>query len=120
MTLFQFKVAYQLSEITEDIKNKLLVAISKALGLDKSTLFLSFAEADMNRRAAVQKGVLATVSLVNHGSPTTSLLSLITEDSINSQMSAQGLKSVQLVNVGSSSTSTISTTAMSSSNTSGG
>jgi hypothetical protein len=109
VTLFQFKVAYQLSDLTYEIKGKLAMVVVVVLDLDKSNVVLRYSEVDMNRRDSVQKGVLVTVSIRNFLGSLNSLLWRITEDQINLFMTDQGLKSVQIVSIGSTPTQTSTT-----------
>jgi hypothetical protein len=96
----QFEANYQISEITEDIRSKLLLAVSNTLGVDASLLVLAFAEVDLSLRSEhrVQvRGVLVSVSLKVAQGSTTSAFAPISQESLNIRMNLLGLRAVKLV-----------------------
>jgi hypothetical protein len=96
----QFEANYQISEITEDIRSKLLLAVSNTLGVDASLLVLAFAEVDLSLRSEhrVQvRGVLVSVSLKVAQGSTTPAFAPISQESLNIRMNLLGLRAVKLV-----------------------
>jgi hypothetical protein len=98
--IFDFKAPYQLSEIIDQVRIKMVQAIAKMLGVNKSSVVLTFSSVDLRRRALLQKtGVLVRVGLTDLQSFASIFVSKITSDSINAAMKAEGLDAVQLINV---------------------
>jgi hypothetical protein len=98
--IFDFKAPYQLSEITDQIRIKMVLAIAKMLGVNKSSVVLTFSSAFLRRRALLQKtGVLVSVGLADLQSYASIFTSKITADNINAAMKAEGLDGVQLINI---------------------
>jgi hypothetical protein len=96
----QFEANYQISEITEDIRSKLLLAVSNTLGVDASLLVLAFVEVDLSLRSEhrVQvRGVLVSVSLKVAQGSTTPAFAPISQESLNIRMNLLGLRAVKLV-----------------------
>ncbi len=98
VTIFQFKSEYRISEINEELRQNMAVAISRALEVDANSVILTITEAYM-RRALLQqqRGVLVTVGLKGYHGSTSDFASKITQDNINSKMTAFGLKSAQII-----------------------
>jgi hypothetical protein len=100
VTIFQFKSAYQISEINEDLRQNMAVAISRVLEVAASNVILTIVETYMRRALLqLQKGVLVTVSLKGYYGSTSNFASRITQDNINSKMIAFGLKSAQIIQI---------------------
>ena len=98
--IFDFKAPYQLSEINDQIRIKMVQAIAKILGVNKSSVVLTFSSADLRRRALLQKtGVLVRVGLTDLQSSASIFASKITSDNINAAMKAEGLDAVQLITI---------------------
>jgi hypothetical protein len=98
--IFDFKAPYQLSEINDQIRIKMVQAIAKMLGVNKSSVVLTFSSVDLRRRALLQKaGVLVRVGLTDLQSSASIFASKITSDSINAAMKAEGLDAVQLITI---------------------
>ena len=98
--IFDFKAPYLLSEITDQIRIKMVQAIAKMLGVNKSSVVLTFSSVDLRRRALLQKaGVLVRVGLTDLQSSASIFASKITSDSINAAMNAEGLDAVQLITI---------------------
>ena len=98
--IFDFKAPYQLSEINDQIRIKMVQAIAKMLGVNNSSVVLAFSSAVLRRRALLQKaGVLVRVGLTGLQSSASIFASKITSDSINAAMKAEGLDAVQLITI---------------------
>jgi hypothetical protein len=98
--IFDFKAPYQLSDISDQVRIKMVQAIAKMLGVDKSSVVLSFSSVDLRRRALLQKtGVLVHVGLTDLQFSASILVLKITSDSINAAMKAEGLDAVQLMTI---------------------
>ena len=67
--IFQFQAPYQLSEMTDDVVNKMTRAVAEVLNVNASNVVLSFVA--MRRRALLQQsgGVLVSVSLKDYEAP---------------------------------------------------
>ena len=65
--IFQFQAPYQLSEVTDQVKNKMTEAVAEILGVNTSDVILSFVAVGTRRRGLLQQsgGVLVSVSLKN-------------------------------------------------------
>ena len=99
--IFQFKAPYQLSEITPELESRMSQAVAAVLGVNATSVSLTFVEVDMRRRRLLQqKGVLVSVSLKNLQGSASPFVSRLSQDSINHQMAAAGLRTVQLVQNG--------------------
>ncbi len=96
--VIQFKAPYQMSELTPDLRTKIATAVANVIGVNASTVSLTFVEVDL-RRQAQQKGVLVSVGLKDFQGPTAPFASRLTQDAINAQMDQLGLRSVTLVQV---------------------
>jgi hypothetical protein len=94
--IFQFKAPYQLSDISNDIQNKITVAVANLLRVNKGNVILSFASITI-RVLKLQACVLVSVGLVNFQGFEPAFTSLITQDDINFHMAMQGLLSVELL-----------------------
>jgi hypothetical protein len=98
--IFDFKAPYQLSEITDIIRIKMILAIAKMLGVNTSSVVVTFSSAYLRRRALLQKtGVLVSVGLTDLQSSASIFVSKITQDGINAAMKAEGLDAVQLITI---------------------
>jgi hypothetical protein len=98
--IFDFKAPYQLSEITDQIRTKMVLAIAKMLAVNRSSVVLTFSSAYLRRRALLQKtGVLVSVGLTDLQSSASIFASMITSDNINAAMKAEGLDAVQLITI---------------------
>ena len=91
--LFQFQAPYSLTELTDDLREKMVLAVAKALGVNPSEVVLSF-DAVGRRRVLQQSGVLVSVGV--RGS--VAGISQISQEVLNSQMAAMGLKPVTVIN----------------------
>jgi hypothetical protein len=94
--IIQFKVPYQMSELTSDLQTKIATAVANVIGVSVSTVSLTFVEVDL-RRQVQQKGVLVNVGLKDFQDATTPYVSRLTQDAINTQMTQLGLRSVQVI-----------------------
>jgi len=94
--IIQFKAPYQMSEITSDLQTKIATALANVIGVNVSTVSLTFVEVDL-RRQVQQKGVLVNVGLKDFQGPTIPYVSRLTQDAINTQMAQLGLRSVQVI-----------------------
>ncbi len=67
--IFQFQAPYQLSEMTDDVVNKMTRAVAEVLNVNSSNVVLSFVA--MRRRVLLQQsgGVLVSVSLKDYEGP---------------------------------------------------
>ena len=107
--LFQFKVQYQLSEITEDIRSKMALAIANVLAIEAVRVDLSFVAVQLRlgtRDLLQQTGVLVNVGIRDLRASEQLIISRLTSDSINLNMHAVGLKSVQIITASVSSETT--------------
>jgi hypothetical protein len=103
VTIFQFKVSYQLAEITDVIRGKMVLVVSSLLSVQANRVILSFSQVSMTQRnllvAETLAGVLVSVGLADlYGSESATVLaSQISQDVINAKMVDVGLKPVQLI-----------------------
>ena len=98
--LFDFKAPYLLPEVTDPFRVKMVQAIAKMLGVNKSSVVLTFSSAFLRRRVLLQKtGVLVSVGLTDLQSSASIFASKITSDNINAAMKAEGLDAVQLITI---------------------
>lgn len=95
VVILQFKTTYLLSEITDIVQHKMVTAIANALGVENNTIALTFSEVDILVR--VLKGVLVDVILPGFKGSPSEFASRLTDQNINLQMEAMGLKSVLMM-----------------------
>jgi hypothetical protein len=106
----QFKAPYQLSEITDVIRGKMVVAIANMLEVNASIVILGFSSDVVRRRDLLQQaGVLVSVGLTNFYGSVSIFATRITQENMNAKMEAEGLKAVQLMAVPSAGTSSLLT-----------
>jgi hypothetical protein len=104
----QFKASYQLSEITDIIRGKMVVAIANMLEVNASIVVLEFSSDVVRRRDLLQQaGVLVSVGLTNFYGSVSVFATRITQENMNAKMAAEGLKAVQLMAVPSAGTSNV-------------
>jgi hypothetical protein len=78
----------------------MVLAIAKMLGVNRSSVILTFSSAFLRRRALLQKtGVLVSVGLTDVQSSASIFASKITSDNLNAAMKAEGLDAVQLITI---------------------
>ena len=95
-------------------------AIASVISVNASKLVLTIVDASMRRRRLLQQqGVLVSVFLQDFKSSTSQFASLLTQERLNVQMTALGLKSIQLISTSEQTTSSNSTSAANSSGVSG-
>jgi hypothetical protein len=96
--IFEFIANYQLSDINSDVHNRMTAAVASLLQVNSSQVVLSFSALTLRAQRVMlsqQESVLVRVGLINfQGS--TAFASVITQDNINHQMTAMGLKPVVL------------------------
>jgi hypothetical protein len=94
--ILQFKVEYELTDITAEIRNKMATAIANVIRMSSSMVVLSFAETEMNRRRKLlqHKAVLVTVSLKDFQGSTAQFAEQLQQDKLNVQMASLGLKPI--------------------------
>jgi hypothetical protein len=98
--IFEFKAPYQLSEITDQIRNKMILAVAKILRVNESSIVLTFSSVILRRRALLQpNGVLVSVGLSNFYGSASMFSSRITLENLNAAMAAEGLESVLLITI---------------------
>ncbi len=98
MQILQYKVSYLLSEITIDIRNNMAKAVASLINVNASKLVLSIVDASLRRRGLLQQqGVLVSVFLQDFKGSTLEFASMLTQERLNTQMTALGLKSVQII-----------------------
>jgi hypothetical protein len=105
--IFQFKAPYQLSEITEDIRSKMVQAVANLLSVETSRVVLTFVpvQVRLGQRGLLQQtSVLVNVGLTNFHESASIMVSQLTQENINLKMHDAGLKSVQLVTTTTSNT----------------
>jgi hypothetical protein len=98
--IFQFKAQYQLSDITNDINTRMTMAVANLLQVSSTDVILSFAPTTLRQESYLrmqQDGVLVSVGLANFQGSITALTAMITQESINTRMAAESLKSVALL-----------------------
>jgi hypothetical protein len=105
VAVFQFKAPYLLSEITENIRAKMVLAIANILDVNASMVVLEFSSIVRRRAILEQAGVLVSVGLINFHESVSIFAARITQANINSKMEAVGLMAVQLMAVPSAGTS---------------
>ena len=97
VTIVQFKVAYLLSEITDDVRRKMVMAIANIINVNVTRIVLSFTELDMRRRHLLQsKLLLVNVGLLDFQGSASVYTTVLSQDKINEQMASLGLKNVQV------------------------
>ncbi len=92
--IFQFKAQYQLSDITSDIRDRMTTAVSNLLKVNAKNVSLSFVSVPLR---IMQEFVIVSVGLVNFQGSLAGFSSMITQEGINAEMAAAGLKSVELL-----------------------
>ena len=100
VTIFQFKALYPMSDITEEIQNKMTIAIAKLLEFNASSVLLNFAPVNLRREVhsrTLPEGTLVTVGLVNFQGSAAQFAPLIDQQRIDSEMATEGLMSVELL-----------------------
>jgi hypothetical protein len=97
--ILQFKVAYQLSDITIEIQTKMTSAVANIVKLSVSQIILNFVEINtqLRRRILQQTNTLVIVSIKTFQGSVAFLSSQLTEEKLNAQMKVLGLKSVIVV-----------------------
>jgi hypothetical protein len=95
--IIQFKAPYQMSELTSDLQAKIAMAVANVIGVNASSVSLTFVEVDLRRQLLQQKGVLVNVGLKDFSGPTAPYVSQLNQDAINTQMAKLGLRSVTSV-----------------------
>jgi hypothetical protein len=93
--IFQFEAPYLLEEITDSIKNRISLAVSNVLGVPASNVVLSFSTYIESRR--LQAKVLVSVGIVHFQGSAASYASKVTQEKLNFEMGALGLKSGQVI-----------------------
>jgi hypothetical protein len=94
--IFEFIANYQLADVNSDIQNRMTVAVANMLQVNSSQVFLSFSAVTL-RALSQQESVLVHVALINFQGSTMAISSVITQENINYQMVAIGLKLVVLL-----------------------
>ena len=98
VSILEFKALYLLSEITNEVQDKMTLAVAHTCNIDAGNIVLSFTDIILRRRKLLQQhGVLVNVGVQNFQGSVSALVSLLTQESINSHMAAQGLRPVQIV-----------------------
>jgi hypothetical protein len=106
----QFKAPYQLSEITDIIRGKMILAIANMLQVNASIVVLEFSSVVVRRRDLLQQpGVLVSVGLTNFHGSVLIFATRITQENINAKMAAEGLMAVQLLVASSTGTCSVPT-----------
>lgn len=96
--VFQFKAPYQLNEITDGIRGKMIHAISNILEVNPNMVFLEISSIVVRRWELLdQAGVLVNVGLINFHDSVSIFPTRLTQEHVNAQMTAEGLKAVQLI-----------------------
>jgi hypothetical protein len=95
LKIFQVLVPYLLEEITENIKNRIALAVSNVLGIPGSNIVLTFSSYKAFRRQ--QAKVLMIVGIIDFQGSASNYASKITQENLNIEMWALGLKSGQLL-----------------------
>jgi hypothetical protein len=95
--IFQFKAPYQLSEITDSLRGKMVLAIANMLEVNAKLVVLEFSSSVSKRDILQQAGVLVSVGLINFHEPLSILATRITQENINAKMAAEGLMAVLLI-----------------------
>ncbi len=96
--IVQYKAPYLLSEITIDIRNKMAKAIASSISVNANTVVLSIVDASLRRRRLLQQqGVLVSAFLQDFKGSTSEFALLLTQERLNTQMAALGLKPVLLI-----------------------
>ena len=98
----QFKAPYQLSEVTDDVRAKMVLATANMLQVNASSVVLGFSAVVLRRRDLLQQnGVLVSVGLAHFYGSVSIFTARITLANINAAMAAEGLKAVQLTAIAS-------------------
>jgi hypothetical protein len=98
VSVFEFMAPYQLSEITDIIRGKMVLAIANMLEVNASVVVLRFSSVVVRRRDLLQQaGVLVSVGLTNFRDSVSIFAMRITQENINAKMAAEGLMAVQLL-----------------------
>jgi hypothetical protein len=96
--ILQFKASYLLSEITTDVRNKMAQAIASVISVNASKVVLSIVDVSLRRRKLLQQqGVLVGVYLQDFKGSPLEFAALLTQERLNAQMTAFGLKPIQLI-----------------------
>jgi hypothetical protein len=103
--IFQFKAPYDLSELTDAIRNKMVLAVTTILSVEALSVVLSISSVNSGRRLLLQltSGVIVSVGLKNFRGSARDFALQITQDNINLHMVNMGLRPVQLISAPSTS-----------------
>jgi hypothetical protein len=99
LQIFQFKAPYQLSEVTVDIKSRMLIAVANVLGVNAADVVLTFVPDTLDLRSLSSKptGVLVNAGLTDVELSAASYVSMVTQDKLNKEMATMGLSTGQLI-----------------------
>jgi hypothetical protein len=96
----KFEAPYPLSDITEDLRRKIALAVASVLNVDPNLIVVTFFKVDLSlrRRQRMQtQGVLVVVSYKFFQGSTEPSFKQISQDSLNTQMNLLGLIPVKMV-----------------------
>jgi hypothetical protein len=100
LQIFQFKAPYQLSEVTVDIKSRMLTAVANVLGVNPADVVLTFVPDTLDRRSRLSgnsTGVLVNAGLTDVELSAASYVSMVTQEKLNQEMATMGLSYGQLI-----------------------
>jgi hypothetical protein len=96
LKIFQFEAPYQLTEVTENIKNRMSLAVSNVLGVPAYNVVLTFVTY-MGYTSRRQQTVLrVSVGIIDFQGSAASYASKVTQQKFDFEMGALGLKSGQV------------------------
>jgi hypothetical protein len=95
LQIFKFEVSILLEEVNDDIKKRMSLAISNVLGVPASNVVLAYSSYIASRRQ--QTKVLVSVGIVDFQGSAASYASKVTQENLNLEMGALGLKSGNLI-----------------------
>jgi hypothetical protein len=96
--IFQFKAPYSPSEIIGDMQSRILLAAANVLGVNASSVVLTFESVLFDRRGQ-QAGVLISVGITAVQGSAASYASRVTQDKLNIAMAVAGLNNAQLFSI---------------------
>jgi hypothetical protein len=98
LKIFEFQAPYLLDEVTENIKSRISLAVSNVLGIPARNVVLAVSTYLAFRRQ--QSKVLVSVGILDYQGSVANYASKLTQEKLNIEMVALGLKSVQVLITG--------------------
>ncbi len=99
LKIFQFKALYLLEDITDEIRIRMSLAVANVLSVNVSNVILTFSSTSIEGRRGQQPGVLVSAGITEFQGSAKDYAPRVTQDKLNNELSALGLRSVQIVEI---------------------